>query len=161
MDKKLLAVTVGIILIIAASIAYLLTSSSGNSAVQDMRTQSQNPQEPVQKTAPNESSSAATAGAYVDYNPGIIAKTKGTKLLFFHAPWCPQCRALEADIKKVGVPSSTTIIKVDYDSNQSLRQQYGVTLQTTIVLVDDQGKLVEKFVAYDNPSLQAIKDNLL
>jgi thioredoxin-like negative regulator of GroEL len=161
MDKKLLAIVVGIILVIVTCVVYLLTGPSDNSAVQDMRSQSQNSQEPVQKTAPINSSGATAAGAYVDYNPGIIASTKGTKLLFFHAPWCPQCRALEADIKKVGVPSNTTIIKVDYDSNQSLRQQYGVTLQTTIVLVDDQGKLVEKFVAYDNPSLQAIKDNLL
>ena len=109
-------------------------------------------------------SSAQTSGAqgsYVDYSGDVIAQTAGTKLLFFHAPWCPQCRALEADIKAKGVPEGVTIIKVDYDSNQSLRQKYGVTIQTTLVKVDDSGKLIEKYVAYDEPTLQAIKENLL
>lgn len=101
------------------------------------------------------------AGAYLDYDPNIIAKTPGTKLLFFHAPWCPQCRALEADIKSRGVPSGVAIIKVDYDSHQNLRQKYGVTIQTTLVKVDDKGGLVKKYVAYDEPSLDALKRNLL
>jgi hypothetical protein len=68
---------------------------------------------------------------------------------------------LDADIKQKGVPEGVAIIKVDYDTSQKLRQKYGVTLQTTIVRVDDNGELVKKYVAYDEPSLSAVAKNLL
>lgn len=100
-------------------------------------------------------------GAYIDYSADVIANTNGTKILFFHAPWCPQCKALEASIKAGPIPTDTTIIKVDYDSNQALKQKYGVTTQTTLVLVDDNGNLVKKYVAYSTPSLSAVISNLL
>lgn len=77
-------------------------------------------------------------------------------LLFFHAPWCPQCRSVESDILAQGVPDGLTIIKVDYDSRQDLRQQYGVTLQTTFVEVDADGTELQKHVAYDDPRLDAV-----
>lgn len=105
--------------------------------------------------------SSDPSGAYVDYSNGVIASTSGTKILFFHAPWCPQCRDLEASIKNSTIPSGVTIIKVDYDSNHELRKKYGVTLQTTLVRIDDSGNKVDSFVAYDKPTLQSVKDNLL
>lgn len=106
-------------------------------------------------------SADTTTNQYVEYSPDVIAKTTGTKILFFHAPWCPQCRALEKSIKAGTIPEGTTIIEVDYDSNQALRQKYGVTVQTTLVRVDDNGNLIEKYVAYDEPTLQSLIDNLL
>ncbi len=114
---------------------------------------------PSTDSSTSESSSAK--GKYVDYSSSVIANTSGTKVLFFHAPWCPQCRAIEADIKKSGVPNGITIIKTDYDSNQKLRQKYGVTLQTTFVLVNDSGELVDKYVAYNEPTFESVKTNLL
>ncbi len=103
----------------------------------------------------------AAAGQYVTYQDGLIAATAGTKLLFFHASWCPQCRALETSINNSNLPSGLTIMKVDYDTNQALRQKYGVTIQTTLVRVDDDGNLVEKYVAYDSPTFAAVQENLL
>ena len=103
----------------------------------------------------------AQPGSYIDYSADIISKTSGTKLLFFHAPWCPQCRALEASIKSTTLPENVTIIKVDYDTNQALRKKYGVTIQTSLVRVDDSGNLVKKYVAYDEPTFAAVKQNLL
>jgi len=100
-------------------------------------------------------------GKYIDYSPDIIEKTTGTKIIYFHAPWCPQCRALEADIKAQGVPGGVTIIKVDFDTNQELRSRYGVTLQTTLVLVGEDGSELKKFVAYQDPTLEAVVKNLL
>ena len=87
-----------------------------------------------------------------------IASAEGRVLLFFHAPWCPQCRSIEADIVAQGVPDGVTIIKVDYDSHQDLRQQYGVTLQTTFVEVDSAGEALQSYVAYDDPHLEAVID---
>lgn len=104
---------------------------------------------------------AVTAGSYVEYKSDILATTTGTRILFFHASWCPQCRQLESDIKASTIPNDVTIIKVDYDSNQALRKQYGVTLQTTLVKVDANGELVERFVAYDDPSFAKVQAELL
>lgn len=116
---------------------------------------------PTPTQSPPQPGESPASGVYVDYRSGIIEQTSGTKVLFFHAPWCPQCRTLEASIKAGTIPVNTTIIKVDYDSNQALRKTYGVTLQTTLVRVDDAGALVKKFVAYDDPSLEALIQNAL
>jgi thiol-disulfide isomerase/thioredoxin len=118
----------------------------------------------LEQTVPpkeNMQGEVAKAGSYETYEPASIAATKGIKILFFYAPWCPQCRKLEADIKSQTIPGGVTIYKVDYDSNQTLRQKYGVTIQTTLVRVDDEGNLVKKYVAYDEPSLESVKVNLI
>ena len=104
---------------------------------------------------------AAQPGQYLDYSPELVASTPGDKLLFFHAPWCSQCVALEDDIEASGVPDGVTIFKVDYDSNQDLRQEYGVTIQTTLVKVDDNGDLIDSYVAYEDPTLDNVSAALL
>lgn len=99
---------------------------------------------------------AITAGAYVDYTDGAIEATPGDKALFFHASWCPQCRALDEDLRASGAPDGLTVFKVDYDSRTDLRQKYGVTLQTTIVFVDDAGEAITSTVLYDDPSVASL-----
>lgn len=105
---------------------------------------------------PSEESAASAPGDYVDYEPGIIEATPGTKALFFHASWCPKCRALEEDILASEIPDNFTIIKVDFDTATELRQRYAVTLQTTIVYVDDDGAALAKGVLYDDTTLDAL-----
>jgi thiol-disulfide isomerase/thioredoxin len=102
-------------------------------------------------------------GQYIDYSEEALANAKGERVLFFHASWCPQCRSIENGILKQPnpIPSGITIIKVDYDTNQKLRQKYGVTLQTTFVKIDGSGNLVDKYVAYDEPTFEAVKKNFL
>ena len=96
------------------------------------------------------------AGAYVDYTDGAIEATAGAKALFFHASWCPQCRALDEDLRAAGVPDGLTVFRVDYDSRTDLRQRYGVTIQTTIVFVDDAGAAISSVVLYDDPSVASL-----
>ena len=108
-----------------------------------------------------ETINTSTAGIYTTYTKSKFESSTGTRLLFFHAPWCPQCRALDADIKSADLPEGITILKVDYDSNQDLRSEYGVTIQTTVVKVDESGKLVKKYVAYEKPTFSSIEENLL
>lgn len=154
MSKKL-AISIGIVVVLAAAGGYVVLTRMA--APQQPATapptteQSTPPTTAAEPTAP-----AAQPGAYKDYDPATVAATQGTKILFFHAQWCPQCRALEADIKANTVPSGVTIFKVNYDTAQDLRRKYEVTLQTTMVLIDDQGNWVKKYVAYDDPTLAAV-----
>ena len=107
------------------------------------------------------SSASSKEGQYVDYSPELVASTSGDKLLFFHAPWCSQCVALEGDIEASGIPDGVTIFKVDYDSNQDLRQRYGVTIQTTMVKVDGNGDKLDSYIAYEEPTLDNVSAALL
>lgn len=160
MDKRIVGIVAVIVTLIVSGMIYLLASADEDKKIaQNSGVQTRQPE--GGSSVSNKGQPAVNSGAYLDYKDGIIAETNGTKLLFFHAPWCPQCRALDADIKEKGVPEGVTFIKVDYDSNQRLRQKYGVAVQTTVVKVDDDGNLLEKFVAYDNPSFAAVAEELL
>lgn len=164
MNKKSLLVVAAALLAVGAIMVvinsdktFMQTNSDSGSRPQSMAaanlTETNNSPQTVEQPAPD--------GTYVDYTSDIIAKTPGQKVLFFHAPWCWQCRNIEEGIKKEGVPSGLTIIKVDYDANQALRRKYGVRLQTTFVKVDDQGNGQGQYVAYDEPTFEAVKRNFL
>lgn len=161
MTKKILIVIVVIVGILGGFWVYSQTMQEETEDSQKPSTISKSEPNRANDSSRDTSSTTALKGQYIEYTDTIVATTKGTKILFFHAPWCPQCRQLEESIKSGEIPDNVSIIKVDYDSNQSLRKKYGVTIQTTLVRVDDQGNLVEKFVAYTNPNLNSIKTNLL
>ena len=154
MDRRLVLVAVGIVVAIVAAIVAVLVFATPTAP--DAVPMTSGPPAAEDTPAPEASAPSDTVGVYVDYSDDAIAQAQGRVLLFFHAPWCPQCRSVENDILAEGVPAGVTIIKVDYDSRQDLRQQYGVTLQTTFVEVDDAGAELQKHVAYDDPHLDAV-----
>jgi thiol-disulfide isomerase/thioredoxin len=96
----------------------------------------------------DESAMMQKAGAYTTYSSEALATAqKGKTVLFFHASWCPTCRAADADITKnlSGIPSGVTILRADYDKEVALKQKYGVTSQHTFVEVDSTGKMIQKW----------------
>ncbi len=156
--KRILVIALVLVVVIGGAVAALalLRPATPVALPAPAPTQSE-----VATEQPTDEASGSVAGTYVEYSDTAIADAQGTRLLFFHASWCPQCRSIDADIAADGVPDDVTIIKVDYDSNQALRQQYGVTLQTTFVEVDAAGNAIQSFVAYDTPSLRAVIDAML
>ena len=55
------------------------------------------------------------------------ALASGQKVvLFFHAPWCPTCKALDSAIRSelTSIPADTLIVKVDYDTSEMLKKKY-------------------------------------
>jgi thiol-disulfide isomerase/thioredoxin len=89
------------------------------------------------------------AGSYESYEASKIAMASATHdvVLFFHASWCPSCRALNSDIEKnvSAIPAGVTILKTDYDKETELKKKYGVTTQHTLVQVDKDGTLIKKW----------------
>ncbi|GAA1057813.1 hypothetical protein GCM10017608_02150 [Agromyces luteolus] len=138
------------------------TDASGASAEPTTTTEPSTPEATPDATDEAEASADAAAddapaeGAYLDYTDGAIEATAGPKALFFHASWCPKCRALDEDLNAQGAPDGLTVFKVDYDSRTDLRQQYGVTIQTTIVFVDDAGEKISSVVLYEDPSVESL-----
>ena len=144
-------------MLIAAAVAYVLLAPEPTSAPTTNVT-TNNGAEPGSVASDN---TQGRGGVYADYSEQAILATSGTKILFFHAPWCPQCREMEASINENGVPTGVTVFKVDYDSNQALRKKYGVTLQTTFVKVDDDGNKIASYVAYKEPQFSSVERELL
>lgn len=85
------------------------------------------------------------AGTYSDYSPSLVGNTENT-VVFFHAAWCPSCRAADSKMSWAEVPAGLTILKADYDSETDLRKKYGVASQHTFVLVDASGEMIKKWV---------------
>jgi thioredoxin-related protein len=87
-------------------------------------------------------------GSYGVYSQEKLAMANdGKVVLFFKASWCPSCRALDADIKaNLGsIPAGVAILEVDYDSSADLKKKYGVTMQHTLVQVDANGEMINKW----------------
>lgn len=104
---------------------------------------------------------SADSGNYLEYSPRLLASLPGEKILFFHAPWCFQCKLLESDIEDSTLPKGLNILKVDYDSNEDLRRKYGVQIQTTLVKVNNKGEFIESFIARDPPTLSSVQKALI
>lgn len=155
--KRKLFIGIILIAITIAVIGYLLLQPAAD--VPDPK----NTPAPIEDAGAKKQPAATPAaaqqpGSYQDYTEATFASAKGTRLLFFHAPWCPQCRKLDESIKKTVLPDGLAIFKVDYDTQTALRQQYGVTLQTTIVNVGQDGTAINKIVAYDEPSYATLQN---
>lgn len=90
----------------------------------------------------------AKKGSYETYSAEKIAQAAtGDVVLFFRAGWCPTCKVADADIRTnlSKIPSSLTILDVNYDTSVALRQKYGVTYQHTFVQVDATGTRIHKW----------------
>lgn len=98
-------------------------------------------------------------GIYTDYESGkkYISDPSKKVVLFFHASRCPSCKQAEQNIlaNKDSIDSDLVILKVDYDTATDLRKQYGITSQTSYVLVNSDGSLNKKSIGLT--SLSAIE----
>jgi len=100
----------------------------------------------------------STPGVYTDYDSALLGQTENT-VLFFHASWCPSCRAADAALLNEDfAQSDITLLKVDFDTARDLRKKYGVTGQHTFVQVDKDGELITKWSGGTN--LDGIIDKL-
>ncbi|MCA9333116.1 thioredoxin family protein [Candidatus Saccharibacteria bacterium] len=153
---KRLIIIVASVLSISLGIIFIVSRSSKN----DVATNNNSTTIPHDDVIETEAESKENSANYIDYSEQAVADTKGEKILFFHAEWCPKCRALDKDIKEQGLPENVTVFKVDYDSNQELRKKHGVTIQTTVVKIDDNGDTLIKLVVYDNPTIDNVLLNL-
>jgi thiol-disulfide isomerase/thioredoxin len=104
---------------------------------------------PTETTAPTLDDAPATAGAWVDQAAYEADKATfhaaGDVVLFFNASWCPTCQQTVASLDEQGVPPGLTVVSVDFDSADALRQQYQVTVQHTFVQVDEAGEPMATF----------------
>lgn len=65
-------------------------------------------------------------------------------VLYFRADWCPLCQALDADLaaKEDQIPPTLAIFTIDYDTASSLKNEYKITSQHTLVYLDSKGEVM-------------------
>ncbi len=95
-------------------------------------------------------SEGAGPGAYVsfsEYEAARDAFAATDVVLFFNADWCSTCKEARDNIQAdlASIPSDLTIVVVDFDAANDLRQKYGVTVQHTFVQIDADGKELAKW----------------
>lgn len=83
-------------------------------------------------------------GPVMDF-PGLEMAQKTAEdtptVLFFHASWCPTCKAAMKDLEmNLSMLEGIQIYIVDYDTTKDLQKKYGVTYQHTFVQIDSMGK---------------------
>lgn len=86
---------------------------------------------------------------YMEYDSAKVSealKNWQKVALFFHASWCPSCRALDKAILEdiSSIPTDALIVKVDYDNSEEMKKKYSVTSQHTTVIIDADMALVSK-----------------
>lgn len=97
------------------------------------------------------------AGTYAEYDASMLGKSENT-VIFFHANWCPSCRAADAGISAGTLPDGLTVLKADFDSSIDLRKKYSVVGQHTFVQVDADGTEISKWQG--SPDLADIESKL-
>jgi thiol-disulfide isomerase/thioredoxin len=87
-----------------------------------------------------------SVGTYVDYAEGVVGNGE-TSMLFFYASWCGYCQAKDVLLSEIyseeAIPNVTTY-KVDFDTEEALKAQYGVAMQDTFILIDGEGNVIEE-----------------
>lgn len=105
--------------------------------------------QPPSQTQPTVTEKSEYSKRFIAYSDENLKKASedGRSVIFFHAGWCPSCKAAEADLKANfdKVPTDVTILKTDYDTSSQLKRTYGITGQDTFVQVDKEGKEIIKW----------------
>jgi thiol-disulfide isomerase/thioredoxin len=140
LSKKIIAVLVGLGLLAAAFWFWQSGGEPEPSASQPSSTdQSSQTAQPGQ----------TQTSRYSQYEKSKLANEYERHILFFHAPWCPDCRAFKQNLTSNGaIPENIQILEVDYDTATDLKQKHGITIQSTFVEVDSKGNQLAKWVGY-------------
>ncbi|MFW5703697.1 MAG: thioredoxin family protein [Patescibacteria group bacterium] len=99
------------------------------------------------------------SGQYTMYSASAAqeAAANGDAVIFFAADWCPSCQAADQAFtdQTDEIPAGVTVLKADYDSENELKDKYGVTYQHTYVQVDENGEMITKWNGGDIPELES------
>lgn len=154
-------VTIVVLLLVAGIYAFTQEDDSTQDATSKPTPSSTVEEQPLAKEQPPAEAAVAT-GRYTAYSEAAVADANyDTTVVFFYAPWCPECRAFKQAINDGPIPDGVQILETDFDSSTDLKKKYGVTLQSTFARVNTNGDLQKKWSGYgQDKSLANVLDNV-
>lgn len=89
----------------------------------------------------------ADAVLYESFDQVLALAANGPTLIYFHADWCPTCRATMVTFQArwPEVRPGLTLVIADYDSETDLKARFGVTYQNTFVQVAADGARLQSW----------------
>jgi thiol-disulfide isomerase/thioredoxin len=104
-------------------------------------------------------SSVPPLGRYTAFTEDVLTDGS-TKILFFHASWCPSCKKANQDLTEMYAEEKFVVstYKVDYDKAKDLKRKYGVIQQHTFILIDAQGNELDRIVGGTRAQLDEFID---
>ncbi|MGB4076256.1 MAG: thioredoxin family protein [Minisyncoccia bacterium] len=154
-------IIIAIAIAILAALGFMFSGSGTGGELENAPIIKEGDEAMMEPKEPIEGEAMMKKGSYEPYAPEKIAlAAEGDVVLFFHASWCPTCRALDENIQgnAASIPESLTILDVNYDKEIELRKKYGVTMQHTLVQVDAAGTLLAKWTG--SPTLSSILEKV-
>lgn len=102
---------------------------------------------------------------YTDFTQERYAELLGKKpfAIFFYASWCPDCVNLEKQIMQniENLPKEAIILKANYDTEIKLKRDYGITVQSTVVVIDKNGNAMPTLFGPSFNDLKTAMENSL
>lgn len=157
-------------LVVASTIGYAFVAGDDGSMPTTVTQSAPTPNEPSKRPQTQswpepptvEPRTIVASGRYADFTTDRQMEQGFTNtILFFYASWCPECRGFDQAIQSQAIPDGTQILRINYDNSTQLKQQYGVTIQTTFVRVTSDGQFIKKWVGYgQDKSVNAILQNV-
>ncbi len=148
-EQKTSRFFIAVLIVIGGAIAFLATNKTNEPKVSVANNQQPGTTDAAMMKAHEEEAMKKGSGyiTYADYTAKKDSYEDARVVLYFHAPWCPTCKALDKDITAniANLPANTVIVKADYDSSTDLKKKYGVTYQHTLVQVDGSGNKIKKW----------------
>ena len=84
---------------------------------------------------------------YQNYSEELVKNAWNRDIvLFFHADWCPTCKAFEKKVLSENIPDNLLILKVDFDTNTKLRKKYNILTQTSFAYIDKNWNLIKRWI---------------
>ncbi len=145
--NKNTGIIVGLLVLIVIGGVYATTKNGNEEVMVDTKTE-KSTETMTEDSNMMKKDEVVAKGTYESYSSQKIARAEmGDVVIFFHASWCPSCRALNSDIEANlnSIPVNVSILKADYDKENELKKKYGVTSQHTLVQVDKDGNLIKKW----------------
>lgn len=119
---------------------------------------------PIPTSKDKMSDQTSTNVVYADFSQSEYDAKLGKEpmLLFFHASWCPECRALDKVIQGSNLEGDVTLYKLDYDSEKELKKKYAIKVQHTVVAIDANGEVATTVLGpTSEKDMQAIVDQVI
>jgi len=83
---------------------------------------------------------------FVNMDDAMMKAESHPTVLFFHAGWCPSCKAARKDFEANAADlEGINLVVVDYDSSVDLQKKYNVSYQHTFVQISPEGEAMTQW----------------